>query len=236
MGFLSGKKRVNTEQSILELKGVINSLSLSIRQYDSQIAEHRRAAKAAIAQNDRALAKTHLQVAADLQMRRAKLHRQVMTLQAAITNITDATTQTEVFRAVQLARQALKEQAAMLRPEQIQAEMDGLADAMDQVSIAGEILSEDLTGASSSLEVDEAAERELARLEAEILMETEGVLPPVEAGLSPESAATGTPAKATTEATAETETGKESDDEKIDRILAELEREARAERKKEAEK
>ncbi|MHA1772436.1 MAG: Snf7 family protein [Candidatus Thorarchaeota archaeon] len=235
MGFLSGKKRVNTEQSILELKGVINSLSLSIRQYDSQIDEHRRAAKAAIRQNDRALAKTHLQVAADLQMRRAKLHRQVMTLQAAITNITDATTQSEVYRAIRVARQALKEQAAMLRPEEIQTEMDGLADAMDQVSIAGEILSEDLTGASSSLEVEEAADRELARLEADMLLETEGVLPPVEAGLAPDT----TPASP--EATAEgsspaAEASGESDDAKIDRILAELEREARAERKKEAEK
>ncbi|MCF2136252.1 MAG: SNF7 family protein [Candidatus Thorarchaeota archaeon] len=236
MGFLSGKKKVNTEQSILELKGVINSLSLSIRQYDSQIDEHRRAAKAAIRQNDRALAKTHLQVAADLQMRRAKLHRQVMTLQAAITNITDATTQSEVFRAIRVARQALKEQAAMLRPEAIQTEMDGLADAMDQVSIAGEILSEDLTGASSSLEVEEAADRELASLEAEMLMETEGVLPPVDASLTADTVPATT--KSTTETSSSSaEAGSGSDtDAQIDQILAELEQEARAERKKEAEK
>ena len=82
------------------------------------------------------------------------------------------------------------------------------------------MLSEDLTGADSTIEMEERVDRELDAMEAEILLEKEGVLPPLEAegGKKPG------------EGTAET-----AGEKRIDDLLAELEKEAREEREREAE-
>ena len=105
-------------------------------------------------------------------------------------------------------------------PEEIQMQLDKLSESFEHISIAGELLSEDLTGADSTIEMEERIDRQLDAMEAEVLLEKEGVLPPleVEDGKHP------------TEGTAE-KTGEK----RIDDLLADLEKEAREEREREAE-
>ncbi|MHA1741493.1 MAG: Snf7 family protein [Candidatus Thorarchaeota archaeon] len=220
MGFLSGKKSVDVEKSILDLRATINQLTLMTRRYDTRIEEQKRAAKQALAQGDREIAKTHLQIASDLRRRRARVQQQMMTLETSILHLEEARSQTEVLKAYKVARQALAEATAMLKPVEIQMELDRLSESFDRIATAGELLSEDLTSSAAPVEAEDQVERELEAMEAEILLEKEGMLPPV-----------GTPtAESAGEATAESE--KEED---IEKILAEMEREAKAEREKEAE-
>ncbi|GAG73040.1 unnamed protein product, partial [marine sediment metagenome] len=83
-----------------------------------------------------------------------------------------------------------------------------------------ELLSEDLTGADSTVEMEERVDRQLDAMEAEILLEKEGVLPPLEVEGSIK------PAEGTAEKAGE---------KRIDDLLADLEKEAKAEREREAE-
>ncbi|RLI60677.1 MAG: hypothetical protein DRO93_06365, partial [Candidatus Thorarchaeota archaeon] len=145
MGFLSGKKSVDVEKSILDLRATINQLTLMTRRYDTRIEEQKRAAKQALAQGDREIAKTHLQIASDLRRRRARVQQQMMTLETSILHLEEARSQTEVLKAYKVARQALAEATAMLKPVEIQMELDRLSESFDRIATAGELLSEDLT-------------------------------------------------------------------------------------------
>ncbi|TFG27729.1 hypothetical protein EU527_18210, partial [Candidatus Thorarchaeota archaeon] len=128
--------------------------------------------------------------------------------------------QSEVLRAFTIANDALTEARTLLSPEEIQMQLDRLSESFEHISIAGELLSEDLTGADSTIEMEERIDRQLDAMEAEVLLEKEGVLPPleVEEGKKP------------TEGIAE-KTGEK----RIDDLLADLEKEAREEREREAE-
>ena len=82
------------------------------------------------------------------------------------------------------------------------------------------MLSEDLSGADSTVEDEERIDRQLESMEAEVLLEKEGVLPPLESeGALPSK-------------TSKTES---SDEKRIDELLADLEKEAREERAREKE-
>jgi len=108
----------------------------------------------------------------------------------------------------------------MLKPAEIQAQLDKLSQSFEEISIAGELLSEDLSTGDMTLESEDRIDRQLDAMEAEILLEKEGVLPPLK-----------------TESTSGTkEPTKESDTKRVDDLLADLEREAKEEREKEAER
>ena len=47
MGFLSGKKKVDTERGILEIKGTMNAITLRIRNLDNRRIAEQKAAKEA---------------------------------------------------------------------------------------------------------------------------------------------------------------------------------------------
>ena len=132
----------------------------------------------------------------------------------------EAKTQAEVLRAFTIANDALTEARSMLRPEEIQTQLDKLSESFEHISIAGELLSEDLSGADATVEDEERIDRQLEAMEAEVLLEKEGVLPPLEAE------------GAITTKTSKTET---SDEKRIDELLADLEKEAREERAREKE-
>jgi hypothetical protein len=97
--------------------------------------------------------------------------------------------------------------------------LDKLSESFEHISIAGELLSEDLSGADTSLEMEEKIDRQLDSMEAEVLLEKEGVLPPLGSEGQREPAE-----KAKTE------------EKRIDELLADLEEEAKAEREREAQK
>jgi hypothetical protein len=141
-------------------------------------------------------------------------------LETALLNLEEAKTQSEVLRAFSIANDALTEARTLLKPEEIQAQLDRLSESFEHISIAGELLSEDLSGADSTVEMEERVDRELDAMEAEVLLQKEGVLPPleVEGGKRPK------------EATAE-----KAGEKRIDALLADLEKEAREEREREAE-
>ena len=131
-------------------------------------------------------------------------------------NVEEAKDQAEVLRAFTIANDALTDARAMLSPTEIQLQLDKLSESFEHISIAGELLSEDLsTGAS--VESEERIDRQLESMEAEILLEKEGVLP----ALGTETG-TKTPEQA------------KSEEKRIDDLLADLEREAKEEREREA--
>ncbi len=219
MGFLSGKKKMDAERGVLEIKGTMNALTLRIRRLETRMAEEKQKAKEAMSRGDRTIARHHLRVAVDLENRRGRYQQQFLTLETALMNIEEAKDQTEVLRVFTIANEALTAARAMLKPAEIQTQLDKLSQSFEEISIAGELLSEDLSTGDMSLEAEDRIERQLDAMEAEILLEKEGVLPPLKTGAVPES-----PAAA-----------KESDTKRVDDLLADLEREAKEEREKEAE-
>jgi phage shock protein A len=220
MGFLSGKKKVDTERGILEMKGTMNALTLRVRRLETRMAEEQLSAKEAMSRGNRSVARSHLSIVVDLENRKARYQQQYLTLETALLNLEEAKTQSEVLRAFSIANDALTEARTLLKPEEIQAQLDRLSESFEHISIAGELLSEDLSGADSTVEMEERVDRELDAMEAEVLLQKEGVLPPleVEGGKRPK------------EATAE-----KAGEKRIDALLADLEKEAREEREREAE-
>lgn len=220
MGFLSGKKKVNTERGILEMKGTMNALTLRKRRLETRMVEEQKSAKEAMSKGNRSMARSHLSIVVDLENRKGRYQQQFLTLETALLNLEEAKTQSDVLRAFTIANDALTEARSLLSPEEIQMQLDKLSESFEHISIAGELLSEDLTGADSTVEMEERVDRQLDAMEAEILLEKEGVLPPleVEGSIKP---AEGTPEKA--------------GEKRIDDLLADLEKEAKAEREREAE-
>ncbi|MFW9795954.1 MAG: Snf7 family protein [Candidatus Thorarchaeota archaeon] len=220
MGFLSGKKKVDAERGILEMKGTMNALTLRIRRLETRMVEEQRSAREAIVKGNRAVARSHLGIVVDLENRRGRYQQQFLTLETALLNLEEAKTQAEVLRAFTIANDALTEARSMLRPEEIQTQLDKLSESFEHISIAGELLSEDLSGTDSTIEDEERIDRQLQSMEAEVLLEKEGVLPPL--GTEGEK-----PVKSSE--------SKKSDDKRIDELLADLEKEAREERAREKE-
>ena len=220
MGFLSGKKKVNTERGILEMKGTMNALTLRKRRLETRMVEEQKSAKEAMSQGNRSMARSHLSIVVDLENRKGRYQQQFLTLETALLNLEEAKTQAEVLRAFTIANDALTEARSLLSPEEIQMQLDKLSESFEHISIAGELLSEDLTGADSTVEMEERVDRQLDAMEAEILLEKEGVLPPLEVE------GTIKPAEGTAEKAGE---------KRIDDLLADLEKEAKAEREREAE-
>jgi phage shock protein A len=219
MGFLSGKKKVDAEKGILEIKGTMNALTLRVRRLETRMIEEQKKAKESMSRGDRTSAKAHLTIVVDLENRRGRYQQQYLTLETALMNIEEAKDQSEVLRAFTIANEALTHARSMLSPTEIQIQLDRLSQSFEHISIAGELLSEDLSESAGTVETDERVERQLDAMEAEILLEKEGVLPPLDAGKE-------TPAKEGEQA--------ESDAERIDQLLADLEQEAKEEREREA--
>lgn len=217
MGFLSGRKKVDTERRILQMKGTMNALTLRVRRLDTRLRSEQQSAKDALARGDRDSAKTHLRIVVDLERRRGRYQQQFLTLETAMFNIEEAKDQAEVLQAFSMANEALTEARSLVSEAEIQTQLDRLSESLDHISIAGELLSEDLSSASTSTTDEARIERQLDAMEAEVLLEKEGVLPPLPTG---ESAPTG-------EKDA-------SDEERVDELLADLEKEAREEREREA--
>ena len=220
MGFLSGKEKVDAERGILEMKGTMNALTLRMRRLETRMSEEQKSAKEAMADGNRSLARSHLSIVVDLENRRSRYQQQFLTLETALLNLEEAKTQAEVLRAFTIANDALTEARSMLKPEEIQTQLDRLSESFEHISIAGELLSEDLSGADSTIEDEERIDRQLQAMEAEVLLEKEGVLPPLEA-----------------EGAISASSGKKeiSDEKRIDELLADLEKEAREERAREKE-
>ncbi|MCK5150757.1 MAG: Snf7 family protein [Candidatus Thorarchaeota archaeon] len=219
MGFLSGKKKVDAERGMLEIKGTMNALTLRTRRLETRQVEEQAKAKESMARGERTAARSHLSVVVELENRRGRYQQQFLTLETALMNIEEAKDQSEVLRAFTIANDALTSARAMLNPGEIQAQLDKLSQSFEEISIAGELLSEDLSTSDMSVDAEERIDRQLDSMEAEILLEKEGVLPPI-----------GTKESATPEA------ARENKEKKIDDLLADLEREAKEEREREAQK
>jgi len=216
MGFLGGKKKVDAERGILEIKGSMNALTLRIRRLETRMAEERKKAKEAMANGNRSGARSHLSIVVDLENRRNRYQQQFLTLETALLNLEEAKDQAEVLRAFKIANKALESARKMLSPTEIQQQLDKLSDSFEHISIAGELLSEDISTTGTSLESDERIERQLEEMEAEVLLEKEGVLPPLE------------------EQKEKSEKEKETEEKRIDELLANLEEEAKKEREAES--
>jgi len=218
MGFLSGKKKVDAERGMLEMKGTMNALTLRVRRLETRMTEEQKSAKKAMAKGDRTSARSHLSIVVDLENRKGRYQQQFLTLETALLNIEEARDQAEVLRAFGIANEALMEARTLLTPIEIQTQLDKLSESFEHITIAGELLSEDLSATGASVEAEERIDRQLDSMEAEILLEKEGVLPPLR----------------TKGEAVSSESGK-SEEKRIDDLLADLEREAREEREREAE-
>jgi hypothetical protein len=217
MGFLSGKKKVDTERGMLEMKGTMNAITLRIRRLDSRMVEEQKAAKEAMAKGERAIARQHLSIVVDLENRRSRYQQQYLTLETALMNIEEAKDQAEVLRAFSIANEALTEARSLLSPQEIQLQLDKLSESFEHISMAGDLLSEDLSGGTASLESEEKIERQMESLEAEVLLEKEGVLPPLQ-----------------TEGEVSSAEKESANEKRVDKMLQDLEEEAKAEREKES--
>ncbi|MDF1539584.1 MAG: Snf7 family protein [Candidatus Thorarchaeota archaeon] len=220
MGFLSGKKKVDAERGILEIKGTMNALTLRVRRLETRQVEEQAKAKESMARGDRTVARSHLSMVVEYENRRSRYQQQFLTLETALMNIEEAKDQSEVLRAFTIANDALVSARAMLNPAEIQSQLDKLSQSFEEISIAGELLSEDLSSGEVSLEAEERIDRQLDSMEAEILLEKEGVLPPL--GYKSESKIS--------------EAAGEKKESRIDDLLADLEKEAKDEREREAQK
>lgn len=218
MGFLSGKKKVDAERGMLEMKGTMNALTLRVRRLGTRMTEEQKAAKEAMAKGDRTSARSHLSIVVDLENRKGRYQQQFLTLETALLNIEEARDQAEVLRAFGIANEALTEARTLLTPIEIQTQLDKLSESFEHITIAGELLSEDLSATGASVESEERIDRQLDSMEAEILLEKEGVLPPLRTKGEAVSSKRG-----------------KSEEKRIDDLLADLEREAREEREREAE-
>jgi hypothetical protein len=218
MGFLSGKKKVDAERGMLEMKGTMNAITLRIRRLESRMIEEQKAAKDAMAKGERSIARQHLSIVVDLENRRSRYQQQFLTLETALMNIEEAKDQAEVLRAFSIANEALTEARSLLSPQEIQMQLDKLSESFEHISMAGDLLSEDLSGGTASLESEEKIERQMESLEAEVLLEKEGVLPPLQ-----------------TEGEVSSEEKESANEKRVDKMLADLEEEAKAEREKESE-
>lgn len=218
MGFLSGKKKVDAERGMLEMKGTMNALTLRVRRLETRMTEEQKSAKESMAKGDRTSARSHLSIVVDLENRKGRYQQQFLTLETALLNIEEARDQAEVLRAFGIANEALTEARTLLTPIEIQTQLDKLSESFEHITIAGELLSEDLSATGASVEAEERIDRQLDSMEAEILLEKEGVLPPLR----------------TKGEAVSSESGK-SEEKRIDDLLADLEREAREEREREAE-
>ncbi|MGY5854643.1 MAG: hypothetical protein RTU92_13825, partial [Candidatus Thorarchaeota archaeon] len=127
--------------------------------------------------------------------------------------------QADVLRAFTIANEALVEARSMLSDVEIQTQLDMLSESFEHISMAGELLSEDLSGTGSTLESEERIDRQLESLEAEVLLEKEGVLPPLQ-----------------TEGEVSAGKGSDAEEERVEKMLADLEEEAKAEKEREAER
>jgi phage shock protein A len=96
MGFLSGKKKVDAERGMLEIKGTMNALTLRIRRLDTRRAEEQKKAKESMSQGDRGTARSHLSIVVELESRRGRYQQQYLTLETALLNIEEAKDQAEV--------------------------------------------------------------------------------------------------------------------------------------------
>ena len=141
MGFLSGKKKVDAERGILEIKGTMNALTLRIRRLETRQIEEQAKAKEAMSRGDRTAARSHLSVVVELENRRGRYQQQFLTLETALMNIEEAKDQSEVLRAFTIANDALTAARQMLRPGEIQEQLDKLSQSFEEISIAGELLS-----------------------------------------------------------------------------------------------
>ncbi|NWF97236.1 MAG: Snf7 family protein [Candidatus Thorarchaeota archaeon] len=218
MGFLSGKKKVDTERGMLEIRGTMNAMTLRIRKLETRMMDEEKLAREALRRGDKAAARSHLAIVADLENRRGRYQQEFATLESALLNIEEAKDQAEVLRAFTIANHALAQARALLTPAEIQTQLDRLSQSFEQISIAGELLSEDLSSTGMSVETEERIDRRLESMEAEMLLEKEGVLPPL-----------------TTGAEHKTGTSVPTSEKRIDDLLADLEREAKEEREREAE-
>lgn len=218
MGFLSGKKKVDAERGMLEMKGTMNAITLRIRRLESRMVEEQKSAKDAMAKGERAIARQHLSIVVDLENRRSRYQQQFLTLETALMNIEEAKDQAEVLRAFSIANEALTEARSLLSPQEIQMQLDKLSESFEHISMAGDLLSEDLSGGTASLESEEKIERQMESLEAEVLLEKEGVLPPLQ-----------------TEGEVSSAEKESANEKRVDKMLSDLEEEAKAEREKESE-
>ncbi len=214
MGFLSGKKEVDAERGILEIKGTMNAITLRIRKLETRISEEHRAAKKAVKQGNKSVARTHLGVAVNLEKRLGRYQQQFQTLQSALMSIEESTDQTRILKTLRIANQALNQARDMLSPAEIQEEMDKLSDSLERVSISSELLSEDLVGSGTTIAEEEQIEKRLSEMEAEVLMEKKSALPSVE------------------KQQAAVKQRNEAASNRVEELLLELEEEARTERER----
>lgn len=177
MGFLSGKKKISTERGILEIRGTMNTITLRVRRLSARIVEEQKAAKEAVASGNRSLAKSHLAVVVDLENRRARYHQQLLTLETALLNVEEAKSQSDVLKAFATANTALAEARTLLSPGDIQIQLDRLTESFEHVSLASEMLSENIIGVDEGISADQQIDRRLQAIEAEVLLEKERALP-----------------------------------------------------------
>ena len=127
--------------------------------------------------------------------------------------------QSEVLGAFRTANDALSKAQTMLSPAEIQMQLDRLTQSFEQISEAGELLSEDLSTTGTTAEMEKKIDQQLDAMEAEILLDKEKVLPPLAKQKQKEPGR-----KPATE------------EKRIDDLLADLDREAQQEKEREAEK
>ncbi len=211
MGFLSGRRSVDVEKHILDIRGMINNLEMMSRRYGAEIDHNLDLARAAVREGDDALARAYVRNAESLRAQRTQVQQQMVTLRTVQLQIENARSQQEIVKAIRKSREVLEEAAKSINPTEIRSELDRLSSVIDRVSLATDFLSEDISPSLGASEIESAVDRRLASIEAEVLLEREGVLP------SPGSDVP------------QQEPEVEGHDAKIDEVIARLSREAAGE-------
>ncbi len=216
MGFLSGRKSVDVEKHLLDIRSTINSLEMMVRKHRAECDRNLELARAAVREGDNALARIYVQNAESLRSRRIQIQQQIVTLRSAQLQIEEARSQQDILKAIRRSREVLEKAAEAISPTEIRTELDRLGRAMDRLSLAGDILSEEVTPVPSDAGVQSAVDQRLASIEAEVMLEKAQALPSLRDRLVASQETDSEPLN-------------ESTDEKIDEVIARLAPEAQSE-------
>jgi hypothetical protein len=168
------------EEKSIEIKGTMSALSARIRQIEVRIAEERIRAKDAIRRENKEEARSYLTIAAEYEERRARYHQQFTTLENSLMNIEEAKDQTQVLKAFEAVNTVLALVNKVLSPGEIQIQIDKLTQSLDKISLAGELLSEDLMIGETDVDTEALIDTKMEALEAELLLEKEKAIPALE--------------------------------------------------------
>jgi len=175
---LFGKKTKSEDETIAELRATINRLQLRSKELDKRAKMSREQAKKLLRMGNKEGAKFQLKRWFRYVQLFNRYSRQIASLEDAIATIETARDSVEMSKALSTALNALRQAREIASPEKAMELMVRMDQTMQEIESTSQIFSE---GFEAAGEEDKSIERELEKLEAEVMLEAAGELPKIPA-------------------------------------------------------